>query len=180
MRKESKEIMNASIREFSLPKYEDIPNVGLYLEQVTNYINEYLAPLENLSITASMISNYVKKGLVANPIKKQYTREQIAYLLFIAAAKSVLSLDNISLFLDMQKATYTAAVAYEYFRMELENSLHYVFGLKEHLDRIGSERQTDEKLMLRNTSITIANKIYLEKCFSAVRKEKENGLSEVD
>lgn len=173
MKEESKELMCASIREFHLPKYDEIPDVGLYLEQVTTYINEYLAPLENLTITASMISNYVKKGLVANPIKKQYNREQIAYFLFIAAAKSVLSLDNIALFLDMQKQTYDAPTAYEYFRMELENSLHYVFGLKDHLDRIGSERQTDEKLMLRNTSITIANKIYLEKCFSAVRKEQE-------
>ena len=173
MTQEVKELMNASIREFHLPKYEEIPNVGLYLEQITKYINEYLAPLENLNITASMISNYVKKGLVANPVKKQYNREQIAYFFFIAAAKSVLSLDNISLFVNIQRQTYDAQTAYEYFRMELENVLHYVFGLKDTLDNIGSDRNTDEKMMLRNTVITVANKIYLEKCFDAVRKEQE-------
>ena len=172
MKKESKETMIASIEHFRLPRYDEIPNVGLYLEQITKYINEYLAPFEDLTITASMISNYVKKGLIANPVKKQYYREQIAYLFFIAAAKSVLSLDNIALFLEMQRKTYTAQKAYDYFCMEFENVLPPVFGLKEDQESIGMDN-TDEKIMLRNTIIAISHKIYLEKCFLAVRMEKE-------
>lgn len=173
MKRELKDTMTASIADFRLPKYEEIPNVGLYLEQITKYINEYLAPFEDLTITASMISNYVKKGLIANPVKKQYYREQIAYLFFIAAAKSVLSLDNIALFLEMQKETYSAKKAYDYFCMEFENILAHVFGLKENLDIIG-EDNTEEKAMLRNTIITVCHKIYLEKCFHALRAEKED------
>ena len=172
MKKETKEQMAESIRDVRLPRYEEIPNVGLYLEQVTKYIEEYLAPIENLTITASMISNYVKKGLVANPVKKQYNREQIAYLIFIAAAKSVLSLDDISLFLEMQKQTYATKKAYDYFCMEFENVIQYIFGLKDSLEHVGIE-QSDEKIMLRNTIITVAHKIYLEKCFQAIRKENE-------
>jgi len=172
MKKETKEQMAESIRDVRLPRYEEIPNVGLYLEQVTKYIEEYLAPIENLTITASMISNYVKKGLVANPVKKQYNREQIAYLIFIAAAKSVLSLDDISLFLEMQKQTYATKKAYDYFCMEFENVIQYIFGLKDSLENVGIE-QSDEKIMLRNTIITVAHKIYLEKCFQAIRKENE-------
>lgn len=173
MRKESKEQMSALIENFHFPKYNDIPNVGLYLEQVTKYINEYLAPFDNLTITPSMISNYVKKGLLANPIKKQYYREQIAYIFFIAAAKSVLSLDNLHLFMEMQRATYPIDIAYDYFCLEFENVLHHVFELKDSMDTIGSEKNTDEKMMLRNTIITIAHKIYLDMCFDAVRREKE-------
>jgi len=164
--------MAESIRDVRLPRYVEIPNVGLYLEQVTKYIEEYLAPIENLTITASMISNYVKKGLVANPVKKQYNREQIAYLIFITAAKSVLSLDDISLFLEMQKQTYATKKAYDYFCMEFENVIQYIFGLKDSLENVGIE-QSDEKIMLRNTIITVAHKIYLEKCFQAIRKENE-------
>lgn len=177
MKRESKESMMASIAEFHFPRYEEIPNVGLYLEQITKYINEYLAPFEDLTITSSMISNYVKKGLIANPVKKQYYREQIAYLFFIAAAKSVLSLDNISLFLEMQKQTYSAKKAYDYFCMEFENVLAHVFGIKDTLDTIGVDN-TDEKIMLRNTIITVAHKIYLEKCFHAIRLEKDNKTTE--
>ena len=172
MKRESKEQMMAPIQEFRFPRYDEIPNVGFYLEQVVKYINEYLAPFEELTITASMISNYVKKGLVANPVKKQYYREQIAYLFFIAAAKSVLSLDNISLFLEMQKATYDTKVAYDYFCTEFENIVQFIFGAKESVDDVGVTH-SDEKIMLRNTIITVAHKLYLEKCFQMVRKEKE-------
>ena len=178
MNTKTREMITASIEDFHFPKYDEIPNVGLYLEQITKYINEYLAPFEDLTITASMISNYVKKGLIANPIKKQYYREQIAYLFFIAAAKSVLSLDNIALFLEMQKQTYTAKKAYDYFCMEFENVLAHVFGLKEELDTIGVDN-THEKTMLRNTIITIAHKIYLDKCFHAIRTEKESLSEEI-
>ena len=71
MKETTKGIIQNSINGFSLPRYNDIPNVGLYLEQVVKYISEYLEPLESFSLTSSMVSNYVKKGLVENPVKKQ-------------------------------------------------------------------------------------------------------------
>ncbi|MBO7208453.1 MAG: DUF1836 domain-containing protein, partial [Clostridia bacterium] len=83
------------IKNFRLPKFEEIPDVGLYLEQTTKYISQIYAPVQEITLTSSMISNYVKKGLIPNPIKKQYNREQIAYLIFIASAKLVLSMDFI-------------------------------------------------------------------------------------
>ena len=81
---------------FSLPSYDQIPNVGLYLEQVTKYLNDYLEPLGCAPLTGSMIANYVKKDLLRNPVKKQYDREHIARLLEIAVCKTVLSLEEIS------------------------------------------------------------------------------------
>ena len=65
-----------------MPRYKEIPNVGLYLEQTVKYINECLAPIE-ISITPSMLSNYVKKGYIDRPIKKQYYADQIAYAIYI-------------------------------------------------------------------------------------------------
>ena len=95
MRQPQKDEIKASIENFRLPRYDEIPDVGLYLEQTTKYISELLSPLEDISITRSMISNYIKQGLVSNPVKKQYSRDQIAYLIYIAIAKTVLSLDHI-------------------------------------------------------------------------------------
>ena len=83
------------ITNLHLPAYHAIPDVGLFLEQVTQYINSYLSPIEGAAITGSMISNYVKRGLIASPVKKQYHRDQIAQLFFITAAKSVLSLEEL-------------------------------------------------------------------------------------
>ena len=164
------EIMD-SVRNFALPRYEEIPNVGLYLEQTSKYISEYLACLGDFALTGSMISNYVKKGLILNPVKKQYNREQIAYLIFIAVAKSVLSMEDIGLLIQMQKDAYESQKAYEYFRMELENVLFFVFGLKDTLDNVGSD-QTDTKNMLRTVIVTAAHKTYLDKYFAALHAEK--------
>lgn len=171
MEQSVKQAMAHSVEEFKLPKYEEIPDVGLYLEQTTKYISEFLKPMENISITGSMVSNYVKKGLIKNPVKKQYNREQIAFLIFIAVAKTVLSLEDIQLLIDLGIRSYSPQKAYGYFCREFENVLHFVFGFKDTLEEVGSEN-TDEKVMLRNTIITLAYKIYLDKCFAAMQGMK--------
>ena len=157
----------ASILNFKLPDYDTIPDVGLYLEQTVKYISDYLSPLENVVLTNSMVSNYVKKGLIDNPVKKLYHREQIAYLFFIAIAKTVLSLEDIQLLIRLQKQSYSSERAYGYFVRELINLLHYVFGLKTTVEEIDTDH-TEEKTILRTTIITVAHKIYLDKYFSAL------------
>ena len=94
-------------------------------------------------------------------MKKLYHREQIAYLFFIATAKAVLSLEDIQLLIGLQRKTYDAKTAYQYFCQEFENILFFIFDLKDSLDEVGVD-STDEKAMLRNTIITVAHKIYLD------------------
>ena len=172
MNNENKTEIKTLIKDFSLPRYNDIPNVGLYLEQVVKYISEYLCPLGSFSLTGSMVSNYVKKGLVENHVKKQYDRKQIASLIFIAVAKNVLSMDDILLLFKMQEKTYEPKRAYDYFCNELENVLGYVFGLKG-IETIGSD-SNDTKTMLRNTIIAVAYKVYLDKYLAVLHSEEDN------
>lgn len=171
MNENRRERVAEAIRGFKLPRYDEIPNVGLYLEQTAKYISEYLSCLGDFTLTRSMISNYVKKDLVDNPVKKQYDREQIAYLIFIAVAKTVLSMEDIRLLVGEQKKTYPPKVAYDYFCSELENVLFYVFGLKENLDTVGND-DTQEKDMLRSTIITVAYRVYLDKYFEVLHCEE--------
>jgi len=170
MKETTKQCIADSVRNFRLPRYHEIPNVGLYLEQTSKYIAQCLEPVQETAITSSMISNYVKKGLISNPVKKLYYRDQIAHLVFIMLAKSVVSLDNLYHFIRLQEKTYPTERAYNYFAEEFENLLPFVFGIKNSIDNIGVD-STDEKMMLRNTIITIAHKIYLDKCFEAMSAE---------
>ena len=172
MKQNSKEEIKNLIKDFSLPRYGDIPNVGLYLEQVVKYISEYLEPLGSFSLTASMVSNYVKKDLIGNPVKKQYDREQIARLFFVAVAKNVLSMEDIRLLFEMQHETYEPRRAYDYFCSEFENVLQFVFGLKENLNTVGTD-SNDTKTMLRNTIIAVAYKVYLDKYLAALHSEEK-------
>ena len=158
---------------FRLPRYHEIPDVGLYLEQVTKYISDCLSPIANVVITGSMISNYVKRDLIPNPVRKQYNREHIAWLIYIAVLKNVVSIDDLRLMLDVQKETYPTGIAYNYFCSEFENLLEYVFGRKSEIEKVGVEN-TGEKTMLRNAIITVVHKIYLDQLFAVLRKERNS------
>lgn len=162
------EEVKKTVLNFRLPKYSEIPNVGLYLEQTAKYISDCLSPLGETVVTGSMISNYVKKGLISSPVKKQYSREQIAYLIFIVMAKSVSSIEDIKLMIEIQKNSYEAEVAYTYMVEEFENVLRYVFGLKDEMKAPGKHNH-EAKTMLRTLIITMAHKAYLHAFFEDYR-----------
>ena len=84
---------------FSYPKWEDIPNIDLYLDQVLLYVNQVCAPIspdKEKGLTASMVNNYVKHGYLTKPDKKKYQRRQIARLIAITTLKSVFSIQEIA------------------------------------------------------------------------------------
>lgn len=171
MKEITKQKVSQTVKDFHFPRYNEIPNVGLYLEQATKYVCEYLAPLGEYTLTPSMISNYVKKGLIANPVKKQYGREQIAYLFFIAIAKSVLSLDALTGFIKIQQSSYTLPKAYDYFCEQFEELLRFTFELQDTMEVVG-EDNTDEKRLLFTCIVAAVQKVYLEKCLEAIAQEE--------
>ena len=84
---------------FSYPKWEDIPKIDLYLDQVLLYVNQVCAPIspdKEKGLTASMVNNYVKHGYLTKPDKKKYQRKQIARLIAITTLKSVFSIQEIA------------------------------------------------------------------------------------
>ena len=171
MKTELKRRMAESVRGFRLPRYAEIPTVGLYLEQTIKYINSFLAPLGCLELTGSMVSNYVKKGLIPAPVRKQYFPEQISYLFFVAVAKNLMSMENIDLLISIQRKSYTLPVAYDYMCRELENQLAYQFGLKETREDVGIT-ESEEKTLLRGLISSAANVIYLHNYFEQLRRER--------
>lgn len=155
------------VQEFTLPSYREIPNIGLFLEQATKFVSEYLEPLEGIVITGSMISNYVKKKLIENPVKKQYFREQIADIVFIALVKSVLSLEEAEKLLRLQRERYDKQTAYEYFCKEFKRVLMFVFGVETELEEV-SDSDSVEKELLRKVLTAAAYQIYINEVFKTV------------
>ena len=173
MNTDMKRLMSASILDFHLPRYSELPNMGLYLEQTVKYLNSRLAQLDGHSeITPSMISNYVKKGVIPKPDKKQYYAEHIAYLFFVIFAKNLVSIEEIGLLIDMQRSSYKLPVAYDYMVREMENILAYFFGNSTAIADVG-ETDSDEKDLFRNLIYSSAHVIYMHACFRYIRSEKE-------
>ena len=175
MKEKMKKQMADSIRAFHLPRYEELPDGGLYLDQTAQYMNQILQPLGCVNITTSMISNYVKKGLIKAPVKKRYYAEQIAYLFYIIIAKHVLTLDHIQLLKELQEQSYTKEVAFDYLGKELENALEVVFGIKDALEEIGVT-DSDEKTMFRDVIYSAATNIFLNNCFDKIRVDQSEGI----
>ena len=151
MRKKKTENETLQIR---LPAYREIPGVGLYLDQTSEYINECFGISD--MITNSMISNYVKKDLIDNPSKKRYGRDQIAYLIFIAMTKSVLSLDDVASLFELQKREYSCEEAYGCFRDFFEK-------LSVGEEVVLKKDEKEEKVLLKDITMTVVSNLSLHR-----------------
>ena len=83
--------------KFRLPEWQEIPDIGLYMEQVVAVLKQYLDYLppelkEEQIITSATINNYVRTHIMPEPRKKRYYRVHIAYLIIICTLKQSLSI----------------------------------------------------------------------------------------
>ena len=87
--------------EYDLPTWEEIPDIGLYMDQVISLLDtyfDYLAPdiKGNPFATKAMINNYVQAGVVPLSVKKRYYRTHLAYIIIVCLLKQSLSIGQIS------------------------------------------------------------------------------------
>ena len=99
------ESIMASFDRLGHMKIEDIPNIDLYMDQVTTLMEENLRqstryPGEDKILTKTMINNYAKNDLLPPPIKKKYTKEHVLVLIFIFYYKGLLSISDIQTLLE--------------------------------------------------------------------------------
>ena len=110
------------LEQYRLPQWEQIPDFGLYMEQVIALLKQYLDYLppelkEEQFITAATINNYVRTRVMPEPVKRRYYRVHIAYLIVILTLKQSLSMALIHKVMptgldeEQVKQIYTAYVA---------------------------------------------------------------------
>ena len=114
-----------------------------------------------------MISNYVKLKLLPNPEKKQYSSRHIATLIFIALAKTVISLDDIRYLLNLKSDQSSYIEDYDLFCYLFDSSLSSLFENK----TITLDTKLNEQDLLLPIIKAITQKIYLDHCIS-IQKEK--------
>ena len=89
-----------SLGRISFIKPEDIPNIDLYMDQVTSFMDSRLKNTARFQdkdkiLTKTMINNYAKNDLLPPPVKKKYNKEHVLLLIFIYYFKNVLSINDI-------------------------------------------------------------------------------------
>ena len=114
-------------------KLDEIPNIDLYMDQVTTLMDTKLRsttryPGEDKILTKTMINNYAKNDLLPPPVKKKYSKEHVLMLVFIYYFKGVLSINDIQTLLQPLAEKYfqkndeigLAEIYEEVFRLEPE------------------------------------------------------------
>lgn len=85
-------------------KAEDIPNIDLYMDQVTTFMESHLSSSkrfpEDKILTKTMINNYAKNNLLPPPLKKKYSKEHLLVMIFIYYFKGILSITDIQALLN--------------------------------------------------------------------------------
>ena len=78
---------------------DEIPNIDLYMDQVTTFMDEHLAACRRTDddkiLTKTMINNYTKNDFLPPPVKKKYSKEHMYLLIFLYYFKNVLSINDI-------------------------------------------------------------------------------------
>lgn len=112
-----------SISRIDYIKPEDIPNIDLYMDQVTTFMEEQLSSSkrypEDKILTKTMINNYAKNNLLPSPEKKRYSKEHLLLLIFIYYFKNILSINDIQ--------TLLGPITEKYFRSDSEMDLTAIY-----------------------------------------------------
>ena len=162
------------VEKFHMPRWEELPEIDLYLDQVVSFIDKYLLYYLNTEsderdekkeknvLTKTMINNYVKQKIIEAPVKKKYNRSNIAYLFVICILKQCYSINDIGNLIKFTLETTPLETAYNRFCDVLENAIKCTFWDKKF---IYEKSATDNGYVLLNVVQTIASKMYVEKVY---------------
>lgn len=99
---DTKDLLNSILSSISRIDYirpNDIPNIDLYMDQVTTFMEEQLKRTKRYEddkiLTKTMINNYAKNNLLPPPVKKKYSKEHVLVMIFIYYFKNILSIKDI-------------------------------------------------------------------------------------
>ncbi len=155
-----------NINKFHIPRWEELPNIDLYLDQLVTLLEQYLEPYigsrDGTIITKTMINNYVKQQIISAPEKKKYNRNHIASLFVICTLKQVYSINDISELINLAIKNTSIDEAYDTFCCELEKAISLTFNQENYTLE---DNLTFEKKLLKSVILSFANKLYVEKVF---------------
>lgn len=113
----------SGIAQIDYIKPDDIPNIDLYMDQVTTFMDEQLTDTKRYAqdkvLTKTMINNYTKNNLLPPPVKKKYSREHVLVMIFIYYFKNILSIKDIE--------TLLAPITEKYFHNDKDFNITSIY-----------------------------------------------------
>jgi len=162
--------MSESDFHFHLPRWENLPDIELYLDQVIKYLEDHLDPFfvdkTEKIITKAMVNNYVKHGVLTPPVKKKYGKSHLAQLFVISLMKQVYSINDIKVLIRFALGVAAVDVSYNKFCDVLEESIECIFSNKAY---ISEEPAGKSRHLLKCATQSYANKLYVQSVYLSGR-----------
>lgn len=142
-----KSILN-SLSRIEHIKPEDIPNIDLYMDQVTTFMDTRLSSSkrhpEDKILTKTMINNYAKNKLLPPPVKKKYSKEHLLVMIFIYYFKGILSITDIEALMN--------PITEEYFQNDQKFSIETIYNEVFSLEKSQADKLAKDIVDKYNTS----------------------------
>lgn len=178
------------LERFWLPEWKELPDLGLYMDQVVKLLQDYLDYMppemkDGQTITAAAINNYVRIKVMPEPQKKRYYHVHIAYLIIICTLKQSLSIAFIQKFIPLGLSEDEVRAVYEKYALQHRKSAEYFVNqvrlaaadlLDHRLTTEMAVRETDE-LIAMSAVISGFSGLLAEKLLMLEGKTLENGGS---
>lgn len=158
-----------SLDKIHIPRWHELPNVDLYLDQVVTFINSSLSAFlscngnseknESQILTKTMINNYVKNNLIDAPIKKKYSKIQCAKIFAICILKQVYSMNEIYTLIETALKHSDVEHAYDKFCSLFEEALKCAYNKKNFVD---NDSVDGNKYLLKSVLLSCSYKIYVQ------------------
>ncbi len=159
-----------NIKNFHMPRWNELPSIDLYMDQILTYIEDVLGKYiiveeDEKIITKTMINNYVKLNIVEPPIKKKYNRLHLAKLFTITILKEIYSINDIKKLIDYALKKESSENIYNKFCDILEESLKETFSKKENNKTSNISNMSELDYLLRKVIQSYVNKLYVQLLF---------------
>lgn len=177
--KQSLQSWGADLIEVHLPRWHELPEIELYMDQVITLVERYLSPIINREkhtlLTSSMVNNYVKLDLIPAPKKKRYNQKHLAFLIAITLLKQVLTITEIKQGILFQGSLVGIREAYNLFCEEQEAALKIVAAqaLGQATSGVFSEPIAAEYMAVKSSTLSCATKMFSEKLIELEQKYME-------
>lgn len=152
--------------KFVIPRWNQLPNIDLYLEQVLQLMEEWLSSYMILDgkkiMTKTMVNNYVKQKLINPPVNKKYDKLGVASLFVICVLKSVYSMDEICHLIELALEVNNKEISYNRFCNAIEEAVLQVFSGQAFPKR---DELNDAQYLMYNVARSFACKLYVKECY---------------
>ena len=158
-----------SIENVHIPRWNELPNVDLYMDQILTFINSSLSECiqygddeeneKNQILTKTMINNYVKNNILEPPVKKKYSKTQCAKLFVICILKQVFSMNEISSLINIALESTDISHAYNSFCSLFEEAVISIFEKKE-FSKV--DTSNEKRYLLKSVLLACSYKIYVQ------------------